>query len=48
MGTLSVFKAVPAVPSVKAQLIATTGKVYRNLGLVEGFVESDALGEHDP
>ena len=48
MGTLSVLEAVRATPSVKAAVMVTTDKVYRNVGQAHGYVESDALGGHDP
>lgn len=48
MGTLHVIEAVSHTPSVKAQVVITTDKVYRNVNQVEGYVESDALGGFDP
>ena len=48
MGTLNVLEAVQQTPSVKAQLIITTDKVYRNVNQVAGYVEPDALGGDDP
>jgi CDP-glucose 4,6-dehydratase len=48
MGTLNVLDAVSRTPSVRAQVIVTTDKVYRNVNQVAGYVESDALGGHDP
>lgn len=48
LGTLSVLEAVSAVESVQAALIVTTDKVYRNVGRLDGYAESDALGGHDP
>lgn len=48
MGTLSVLEAISSCPSVRAGLIVTTDKVYRNVGQEAGYVESDALGGHDP
>ena len=48
MGTLNVLEAVQQVPNVKAQLIITTDKVYRNVNQVAGYVESDPLGGDDP
>ena len=47
-GTLNVLLATAATPSVSSQLIVTTDKVYRNIGKMEGYVESDALGGDDP
>ena len=48
MGTLSLLEAVSTVDSVHAALIVTTDKVYRNVGQLQGYVEVDALGGHDP
>lgn len=48
MGTLNVLEAVANTPQVKAQVIVTTDKVYRNVGQAHGYVETDALGGHDP
>jgi CDP-glucose 4,6-dehydratase len=48
MGTLSVLEGVSATPSVKALVAVTTDKVYRNVGQRAGYIESDALGGHDP
>ncbi|MHB1173111.1 MAG: CDP-glucose 4,6-dehydratase [Lacisediminihabitans sp.] len=48
MGTLNVLEAVSAAPTVKAHVIVTTDKVYRNVNQVQGYVEMDPLGGHDP
>lgn len=48
MGTFNLLEAAQAVPSIKAQLIVTTDKVYRNVGSSDGYVETDALGGQDP
>jgi CDP-glucose 4,6-dehydratase len=48
MGTLSLLEAVASVDSVKAHVVVTTDKVYRNINQVAGYVESDPLGGHDP
>lgn len=48
MGTLHVIEAVAKTESVKAHVIITTDKVYRNVNQVEGYVESDPLGGFDP
>jgi CDP-glucose 4,6-dehydratase len=48
MGTFNVLEAVQAVDSIRAQLIITTDKVYRNINQESGYRESDALGGHDP
>lgn len=48
MGTLNVIEAVSATPSVRAQVVVTTDKVYRNINEISGYVESDPLGGDDP
>ena len=48
MGTLNVLQAVAATSSVKAHLVVTTDKVYRNVRQIWGYRESDALGGDDP
>ncbi len=48
LGTLNVLEAVRATESVRAQLIVTTDKVYRNVNQVAGYIESDPLGGDDP
>ena len=48
MGTLAVLEAVRDTPSVAASVMITTDKVYRNVNQRAGYVESDALGGHDP
>lgn len=48
MGTMNVLEAIRQTPSVRAQVIVTTDKVYRNVGKREGYVESDPLGGDDP
>lgn len=47
-GTLNVLEAVRLAPSVRACLVVTTDKVYRNDGRTQGYVESDPLGGKDP
>lgn len=47
-GTLNVLQALDAVGSVKAAVIVTTDKVYRNVGKVDGYAEDEPLGGHDP
>lgn len=47
-GTFNVLDAVAATESVKAQLIITTDKVYRNVNRVAGYREDEPLGGHDP
>jgi CDP-glucose 4,6-dehydratase len=48
IGTMNLLEAVGAQPSVKAHVVVTTDKVYRNVHQVDGYVEDDALGGHDP
>ncbi len=48
IGTMNVLNAARRTPSVKAQVIVTTDKVYRNVGKIEGYAETDPLGGHDP
>jgi len=48
MGTLNVLEAVGLEEDVKALLVVTTDKVYRNNNQREGYIESDPLGGDDP
>jgi len=48
MGTLSLLEAVSSAKSVKAHVVVTTDKVYRNINQVAGYVENDPLGGYDP
>jgi CDP-glucose 4,6-dehydratase len=48
IGTLSVLEAVTLTPSVRAHVVVTTDKVYRNNDQETGYVESDPLGGDDP
>jgi CDP-glucose 4,6-dehydratase len=47
-GTLNVTEAVAATPGVRAYVVVTTDKVYRNIHQIAGYVEGDALGGDDP
>ena len=47
-GTMNVLESIRRTPSVRAQVIVTTDKVYRNVGKREGYVETDPLGGDDP
>lgn len=47
-GTLNVLEAVSRTDAVRALLVVTTDKVYRNTGRTDGYVETDALGGDDP
>jgi CDP-glucose 4,6-dehydratase len=48
MGTANVLEALRGAGSLKAVVVITTDKVYRNLETGTPFAESDALGGHDP
>ena len=47
-GTANVLNALRQAPDIKAILVVTTDKVYRNLDDGRPFEESDHLGGHDP
>lgn len=48
MGTAHVLDALRDLPSVRAVVVVTTDKVYRNLEHAYPYREADALGGHDP
>ena len=48
LGTVHVLDALRGLTSVKAAIMVTTDKVYRNLELGRAFQECDELGGHDP
>ena len=48
IGTFNVLEAVSKLTSVKANLIITTDKVYKNVNQKKGYIESDHLGGDDP
>lgn len=48
MGTAHVLDALRDLPGVKAAVIITTDKVYRNVETIFPYREDDALGGHDP
>lgn len=48
MGTMNVLSAVAECSTVKAHLVITTDKVYRNVHQEAGYKEDDALGGTDP
>jgi len=48
MGTAHVLEAARTVPSVKAIVVVTSDKCYRNDGAAAFFSENDALGGEDP
>ena len=48
MGTVNILDASFQTPSVKAVVVVTTDKVYRNKNTGRAFVETDALSGKDP
>lgn len=48
MGTLNVLQALRSAPNLRAVLVITTDKVYRNDDSGRAFREDDPLGGHDP
>lgn len=48
MGTLNVLEASKQIKALKAALVITTDKVYRNVNSLDGYIESDPLGGDDP
>jgi CDP-glucose 4,6-dehydratase len=48
MGTVNVLEALRYAPNLKAVLVVTTDKVYRNDDSGHAFREDDPLGGHDP
>lgn len=48
LGTYNVLDAVQGAGSVRAHVVVTTDKVYRNVGQSEGYREADPLGGLDP
>ena len=48
MGTLNVIEGVSHAMSVKAHVVVTTDKVYRNVNRAEGYREDEPLGGDDP
>lgn len=48
VGTMNLLEATRQIDTVRAQLIVTTDKVYRNVGQANGYTESDPLGGDDP
>ena len=47
-GTLNLLEATKDLPEIKAILIVTTDKVYKNSGILNRYKETDALGGKDP
>jgi CDP-glucose 4,6-dehydratase len=48
LGTLNVLEATKRLSNLKATLIITTDKVYKNYNHLRGYVETDELGGDDP
>lgn len=48
LGTLNVLEAVREVPSVRALVVITSDKCYRNVEWIWGYRENDTLGGEDP
>jgi CDP-glucose 4,6-dehydratase len=48
LGTLNVLEATKRLSNLKATLIITTDKVYKNHNHLRGYVETDELGGDDP
>ena len=48
IGTLNVLEATRELKNLKAALIVTTDKVYKNHNHLRGYVETDELGGEDP
>ena len=48
MGTAHLLDAVRRCASVRAVVVVTSDKCYENRGLDRGYVETDAMGGHDP
>lgn len=48
MGTANVLEACRHTSSLKAAVLITTDKVYKNQECLRGYHESDVLGGHDP
>lgn len=48
VGTAHLLDAARAAPSLRAVVVVTSDKVYRNGGLARAFVEGDELGGADP
>lgn len=48
IGTLNVLEASKDLNGLKATLVITTDKVYKNYGHLRGYLETDELGGDDP
>ncbi len=48
IGTMNLLTAVSQTPSIKAHVVITTDKVYKNIDQIWGYREIDPLGGDDP
>jgi CDP-glucose 4,6-dehydratase len=48
LGTLNLLESTKSLRNLRATLIITTDKVYKNVNTLQGYVESDSLGGDDP
>jgi CDP-glucose 4,6-dehydratase len=48
IGTLNVLEATKELNNLKATLVITTDKVYKNKNQMQGYLETDELGGEDP
>ena len=48
LGTLNILEATKQLKNLKATLVITTDKVYKNHNHLRGYVETDELGGDDP
>jgi CDP-glucose 4,6-dehydratase len=48
MGTVNLLEACRTVPSIRSIVIVTSDKCYENREWERGYVETDAMGGHDP
>ncbi len=48
MGTAHILEGARPLPNLRAVVVITTDKVYENRESSRGYVETDALGGHDP
>ena len=48
MGTFNLLESIGQIDTVKACLVITTDKVYKNINQKKGYLENDALGGEDP
>jgi CDP-glucose 4,6-dehydratase len=48
LGTLNLLEATKGLKNLKATLVITTDKVYKNHNHLRGYIESDELGGDDP